>query len=137
MSLTPPPHSRQVNTVSNIYRTSFKVSLGVVQIDVRSATDCPSTSVGDSRWNRACGDDYPLDQRLSDFSSWRAANNANGTGLWHLLTACSQGSEVGVAWLGTLCKTDASQSGSTVVSGAGVSAVTQREAQVMAHEIGQ
>lgn len=125
-----------MNTVSNIYRTTFRVSLGVVQMEIRDGDNCPTSATGNVRWNQACSENYQLDQRLSDFSSWRASNPANGTGLWHLLTACSTGTEVGVAWLGTLCKTDETSSNGNVVSGTGVSAVTQREAQVMAHEIG-
>jgi Metallo-peptidase family M12/Disintegrin len=125
-----------MNTVSNIYRSTFRVSLGVVQLDIRDANNCPSSGQGNARWNQQCSDSYTLDQRLSDFSSWRANQNANGTGLWHLLTTCLSGSEVGVAWLGTLCKTDSSGSGSSVVSGTGVTASTENEAQTMAHEIG-
>lgn len=125
-----------MNTVSNIYRSTFKVSLGVVQLDIREATNCPSSAQGDARWNQACSDGYTLDQRLSDFSAWRANQPANDTGLWHLLTTCLSGSEVGVAWLGTLCKTDESGSGNSVVSGTGVTASTENEAQTMAHEIG-
>ncbi|PWN47078.1 hypothetical protein IE53DRAFT_371765 [Violaceomyces palustris] len=123
-----------MNSVSNVYRSTFNVSLGVVQLDVRSAT-CPSTASRDAPWNIACGNEG-IDQRLSDFSSWRAANNANGTGLWHLMTACNSGSEIGVAWLGTLCMTTSSSSQGQTVSGAGVSSIVNQQWQVMAHEIG-
>ena len=124
-----------MNTVSNIYRSTFKVSLGVVELEIREASSCPTTNSGDDAWNVNC-DTLSLDDRLSYFSQWRGNNPSNGTGLWHLLTACASGSEVGVAWLGTLCKTDASGSGTDVISGTGVSAVTTQESQVMAHEIG-
>jgi hypothetical protein len=124
-----------MNTVSNIYRSAFKVSLGVVELEIRESTSCPTTASGDDAWNVDC-DTLSLDDRLSAFSRWRGDNPANGTGLWHLLTACATGSEVGVAWLGTLCQTTASGSGTDVISGTAVSAVTQQEAQVMAHEIG-
>jgi hypothetical protein len=47
-----------------------------------------------------------------------------------------QDTEVGVAWLGTLCQTDStSQSGSTV-SGTGVSSSTRTEWSLTSHEIG-
>lgn len=121
-------------TVSQIYRSTFNISVGVVELEVRDAS-CPSTAQADARWNVGCSGSS-LDQRLSDFSQWRGSREANGTALWHLLTACSTGSEVGVAWLGTLCKTDASGSGDSIISSTGVTAVTSREAQVMAHEIG-
>ncbi|CAO1635391.1 unnamed protein product [Parajaminaea phylloscopi] len=126
-----------MNTVSNIYRTTFNVSIGVVELDVRTAS-CPSTASANVPWNVGC-DDLTIDQRLSAFSKWRGAQSANGTGLWHLLTACSTSStsgEIGVAWLGTLCKTDATSSGSDTVSGTGVTSNTNRNAQVVAHEMG-
>lgn len=121
-------------TVSQIYRSTFNISVGVVELEVRDAT-CPTSAQSDAPWNLGCGS-YSLDQRLSDFSQWRGSRAANGTALWHLLTACSTGSEVGVAWLGTLCRTEATGSGDSVISSTGVTAVTSREAQVMAHEIG-
>ncbi|UZJ56037.1 hypothetical protein CBS101457_005357 [Exobasidium rhododendri] len=124
-----------MNSVSNIYRSTFNVSLGVVELEIRASSNCPSTNTGNNAWNVDC-DTLDLDDRLSAFSQWRGSIAANGTGLWHLLTACSSGSEVGVAWLGTLCQTSASGSGTDIISGTGVSSVTQQEAQVMAHEIG-
>lgn len=126
-----------MNTVSNVYRNTFNVSLGVVELDVRSAT-CPSTANSAVPWNVGCNN-LSLDQRLSSFSAWRGAQPANGTGLWHLLTACTtttSSGEIGVAWLGTLCKTDSDSSGSDTVSGTGVTSNTNRNAQVVAHEMG-
>ena len=124
-----------MNSVSDIYRRTFRVSLGVVELEIREAANCPTTASGDEAWNVNC-DGASLDSRLSSFSQWRGNNAANGTGLWHLLTTCASGQEVGVAWLGTLCQTEATSQGSDVISGTGVSAATQQEAQVMAHEIG-
>lgn len=91
---------QDMNSVSNLYRSTFNVSIGVVDMDVRDPT-CPSSPSSDAPWNVGCDGNSPsLDQRLSDFSSWRGNRDANGTGLWHLLTTCNSGSEVGVAWLG-------------------------------------
>lgn len=123
----------RMNDVSNLYRTTFRIAVGVVQLDVRSPT-CPGTPPSDAQWNQGCGSDT-IDQRLSQFSQWRGNQEANGTGLWHLLTTCATGSEVGVAWLGTVCKTDASGSGGDVISGTGVTSQTPRDAQVIAHEV--
>ena len=128
-----------MNTVSNLYRSTFNISLGVVELDVRSRT-CPSSPPSDARWNVDCGGDS-IDERLSYFSAWRAQQPANGIGLWHLMTACatsgsSAGSEIGVAWLGTVCMTDSSSSGGQTVSGTGVSSYTSQQWQVMAHEMG-
>jgi hypothetical protein len=123
----------RMNDVSNLYRTTFRIAVGVVQLDVRSPT-CPGTPPSDATWNQACGGST-IDQRLSQFSQWRGNQDANGTGLWHLLTTCASGSEVGVAWLGTVCKTDATSSGGDVISGTGVTSQTPRDAQVIAHEV--
>lgn len=97
-------------------------------------------------WNTACpaSQDSPttssnglsLNDRLSAFSSWRGSKGgSDGAGLWHLLTACNDGTEVGVAWLGQLCRVSATQGGSGTTSGTGVTATTRSEWQVMAHEV--
>ncbi len=104
-----------MNSVSNLYRSTFNVSIGVVELDVRSGS-CPSTPSQDAAWNIGCGT-LTIDERLSDFSQWRSQQSGNGIGLWHLMTACNSGSEIGVAWLGTVCMTDASSSGGQTVSG--------------------
>jgi hypothetical protein len=52
------------------------------------------------------------------------------------MSNCPTGSEVGIAWLGTLCKDDASTSGSSVVSGTAVSTAGLTEWQVISHEMG-
>lgn len=123
-----------MNSVSNLYRSTFNVSIGVVELDVQSGT-CPSTASQDAPWNIGCGT-LSIDERLSAFSQWRAQQPGNGKGLWHLMTACNSGSEIGVAWLGTVCMTDASTSSDQTVSGTGVSSITQQQWQVMAHEMG-
>lgn len=123
-----------MNSVSNIYRNTFNVSLGVVELEVRSST-CPTTASDAVPWNVGCST-LSMDERLSAFSQWRGARPANGTGLWTLLTTCTTGAEVGVAWLGTLCTASASTSGSDTVTGAAVVADSTRNDQVIAHEIG-
>ena len=52
-------------------------------------------------WNIDCGT-VTLDERLSLFSQWRGAKGADGAGLWHLMSGCPTGTEVGIAWLATL-----------------------------------
>ncbi|KAN0061692.1 hypothetical protein ACQY0O_005684 [Thecaphora frezii] len=123
-----------MNSASNLYRSTFNVSLGVVQLDVRSSA-CPSTAPSDAPWNTGCTGNT-IDDRLSAFSQWRGQQSANGVGLWHLMTTCNSGSEIGVAWLGTLCMVDASDSNGQYVSGTGVSSITSQQWQVMAHEMG-
>lgn len=77
-----------------------------------------------------------LNSRLSLFSQWRGQQSGDA-GLWHLLTNCSTGSEVGVAYLNVLCRVTTSGSNGEYTSGTAVTAITSREWQVMAHEIGR
>ncbi|WAQ92889.1 hypothetical protein PtA15_17A371 [Puccinia triticina] len=130
-----------VNSVSAIYQRTFNISIGVVELNVQSP-ECPATPKADAMWNVGCPGSgtggLDLNRRLSVFSDWRGKKGGgDGAGLWHLLTDCSSGSEVGVAWLGQLCEVQ-SQSSNTgqVTSGTGVTAATTNEWQVMAHEIG-
>ncbi|GAA6010631.1 hypothetical protein JCM10207_007774 [Rhodosporidiobolus poonsookiae] len=138
------------NTVSAVYQQSFNVSLGIVELAVMNAT-CPTTSSevdSSNPWNLPCPSTsgstgtnssigIDLNSRLSVFSQWRGdKGGSDGAGLWHLLTACQTGSEVGVAWLGTLCRVAASSSGGQTTSGTAVTAITRSEWQVIAHETG-
>jgi hypothetical protein len=77
-----------------------------------------------------------LDNRLSAFSDWRGKRSNDGAGLWHLLSGCPTGDEVGIAWLATLCQTTMSSSGNASVSGTAVSTAGRTEWQVIAHETG-
>jgi hypothetical protein len=52
------------------------------------------------------------------------------------MSGCPSGTEVGVAWLGTVCVKRASGNSPSVVSGTGVSTGGRTEWQVVAHEIG-
>ena len=52
------------------------------------------------------------------------------------MSDCPTGSEVGIAWLGTLCQVNASSSGSSFVSGTGVSTAGLTEWQIISHEMG-
>ncbi|GAA5985974.1 hypothetical protein JCM10908_006356 [Rhodotorula pacifica] len=132
-------------SVSALYQRSFNVSLGIVELVVMNSS-CPTSSSQVDQtysWNVPCqgtsgaSTGVDLNQRLSLFSQWRGnKGGGDGAGLWHLLTACSTGSEVGVAWLGQLCRVTASGSGGQVTSGTGVTATTRNEWQVIAHEIG-
>lgn len=120
---------------SAVYEKTFSVQLGLILLELRDVT-CPSSPVADEAWNRACRDDYNINQRLSDFSRWRGTRSNDGAGLWHLLTQCSTGTKIGVAWLAALCQTTAQTQGADTVSGTGVSSITKDEWKVIAHEIG-
>lgn len=87
-----------MNSASGLYKSTFNVSLGVVELNVQGLS-CPSTAPSDMPWNVGCNN-LQMDDRLSVFSQWRGNKGRDGAGIWHLMTNCSTGSEVGVAWLG-------------------------------------
>ncbi|ORY26309.1 Metallo-peptidase family M12-domain-containing protein [Naematelia encephala] len=121
------------NQVSALYRSTFNISLGIIELVVEDG-DCSRAS--NVSWNVPCSANITLDERLSDFSQWRGDRGDDGAGLWHLLSACPTDQEVGVAWLGTLCETSASQQTGSTVSGTAVSTYSATEWSLIAHEIG-
>ncbi|CAL1697050.1 unnamed protein product [Somion occarium] len=123
------------NTASALYKNTFNVSLGIVELQIQDP-QCPSTADSANPWNVACSNDITLNSRLSVFSDWRGKKGADGAGLWHLMSGCPTGTEVGIAWLATLCQVTSSGSSPNVVSGAAVSTSGRVEWQVIAHEIG-
>lgn len=122
------------NSASSLYKSTFNVSLGIVEIQVQNET-CPTTADPTAPWNVDCTN-VDLTSRLSLFSEWRGQRSNDGIGLWHLMSGCPTGTEVGIAWLGTLCQTSASGSTGSVSSGTGVSTNGMTEWQVVSHEIG-
>jgi len=123
------------NQVSALYRSTFNISLGIIELVVQNQT-CPSTPPSDAPWNQNCDAQLTLDERLSLFSQWRGERGDDGVGLWHLMSACPTDSEIGVAWLGTLCQTSSSRQSGSYVSGTGISTATVTEWSLIAHEIG-
>ena len=121
-----------MNIVSGIYQTFFKISIGVITLAIEQ--ECSGSS-SNKPWNRLCSASYSLDDRLNDFSRWRATQNADA-GLWHLLSACPDGGVVGIAWLNQLCQTSAFQQSGDWISGTGVTTRIANEYAVIAHEIG-
>lgn len=122
------------NSASALYKNTFKISLGIVELQIMDS-NCPSSTDPAVPWNVDCGS-VTLSDRLSLFSQWRGNKGVDGTGLWHLLSTCTTGSEVGIAWLATLCQVTATGNSPNVVSGTGVSTAGRTEWQVIAHEIG-
>lgn len=135
------------NSASSIYSSTFNISLGISELIVQSG-NCPTTSAGvdtNNPWNLPCQEfgslGVDLNERLSIFSEWRGNKGGDGVGLWHLLSNCSTGSEVGVAWLGQLCRVESSETTDSTgqksfTSGTAVTTVTRSTSQVIAHEIG-
>jgi hypothetical protein len=62
---------------------------------------CPTPTNPALPWNVDCSS-VDLNDRLSLFSQWRGDKGDDGVGLWHLMSGCPTGSEVGIAWLATL-----------------------------------
>ncbi|WVR06758.1 hypothetical protein IAU60_003793 [Kwoniella sp. DSM 27419] len=123
------------NQISALYKSTFSISLGIIELQVRNAS-CPSTTIDGEAWNVNCNQNLTLDRRLSLFSEWRGDKGDDGAGLWHLMSACPTDTEVGVAWLGTLCQTSSSSQGGQTVSGTGISTASKTEWSLVAHEIG-
>ncbi|KAI0825392.1 Metallo-peptidase family M12B Reprolysin-like-domain-containing protein [Trametes gibbosa] len=123
------------NTASALYKSTFNVSLGIIELQVHDA-ECPNTADPAAPWNVACSTNVSLNDRLSIFSKWRGAKGDDSAGLWHLMSGCPTGSEVGIAWLMTLCQQTATGDGTSSVSGTAVSTAGRTEWQVVAHEIG-
>ncbi|KAK4516029.1 carnitine O-acetyltransferase yat1 [Mucor velutinosus] len=128
------------NIASAVFEETFNISLGLINITIMDRA-CPQRIDPEMAWNRACDANYSLGNRLSDFSLWRSKMKNDGAGLWHLMTNCATGVEVGLAWLKQLCNTEAHAQANAdgkkqFVSGAGISAITRDEWKVVAHEIG-
>jgi len=122
------------NAASSLYKSTFNVSLGIIELQIQDEV-CPNPVNTSFPWNVDCSNST-LNDRLSLFSQWRGAKGSDGVGLWHLMSGCPTGSEVGIAWLATLCQQTASGSAPSIVSGTAVSTAGLTEWQVVAHEIG-
>ncbi|KAI8379013.1 Metallo-peptidase family M12-domain-containing protein [Blakeslea trispora] len=125
------------NSVSSVYDSAFNVAIGLINITIMDST-CPSTPASSTGWNQACSTSYSISTRLSDFSRWRGNIGNDGAGLWHLMTNCATGHEVGIAWMSQVCNTGSvfSSSSNQYTSGTGVSSIIRDEWKVVAHEVG-
>ncbi|PGH07382.1 hypothetical protein AJ79_06284 [Helicocarpus griseus UAMH5409] len=127
-----------VNSASEVYEQTFNISLGLRNLTV-FPPDCPATPPTSTPWNVGCGGSGSPDinQRLNMFSSWRGQQRDDNA-FWTLMTDCSSGAEVGLAWLGQLCNREVrgDPNSAQSVTGANVIARTPNEWQVFAHEVG-
>lgn len=128
----------QVGAASTVYENTFNISLGIQNLTI-SPEGCPSTANSEAPWNIGCSDSVTITDRLNLFSQWRGQHNDTNS-YWTLLSTCSTGSAVGLAWLGQLCMsgveyTTSSGSNETVAA-ANVVVKTSDEWQVFAHETG-
>ncbi|KAK5116351.1 hypothetical protein LTR62_007898 [Meristemomyces frigidus] len=139
----------QMNTASQLYESTFNISLGLQNLTVSDAS-CPGTPAQATEWNQACSDSVDIQARLNYFSAWRG-QQADNNSHWTLLSTCNTGSAVGLAWLGQACVDNANTvnssttgngqstgAGSETVAGANVVIRTQgaNEWQIIAHETG-
>jgi hypothetical protein len=115
------------------YQSTFNVGIGIVRTVI--LMEC-----GTETWNRECDTSFPIASRLSEFSKWRGSQQTD-EGLWHLLSTCSTGPTLGIAWTGTICERNtrtqnSGKVGQEFVSGAGVSTLNRDQWKIVAHEIG-
>ncbi|KAJ3228030.1 hypothetical protein HK099_007311 [Clydaea vesicula] len=123
------------NLASQVYEAAFNIQLMVVEVKILQS--CGDGEDGEKlEWNVPCSRNFTINNRLSAFSQWRGLKSNDTAGLWHLMTQCNSGPQVGVAWLSMLCAKNQLQSGNQFVSGTGVSSIVPLEWKVVAHEIG-
>ncbi|KAF2017415.1 zincin [Aaosphaeria arxii CBS 175.79] len=129
---------QQMNTASNLFESTFNISLGLADLVVTDG-NCPTSVQQATPWNQACSNSVNIQDRLNLFSQWRG-QQSDSNSHWTLLTTCNTASAVGLAWLGQACTKGASANGAgssgETVAGANVVVRTPTEWQVIAHETG-
>jgi len=127
----------QINQASELFESSFNISLGLANVVV-TEPDCPTSQQSSTPWNQGCSSSITIQDRLNQFSQWRG-QQSDSFSHWTLLSTCNTGSAVGLAWLGQACTSgsqrNSGNSGETV-AGANVVIKTRTEWQVIAHETG-
>jgi hypothetical protein len=127
----------QINSASNLYESTFNISLGLANLFV-TESECPTSVQSATPWNQACTANIDIQDRLNLFSQWRGQQRDSNSH-WTLLSTCNTASAVGLAWLGQACTQGSQNSNSTgggseTVAGANVVVRTSTEWQVIAHE---
>ncbi|RYP56380.1 hypothetical protein DL771_011936 [Monosporascus sp. 5C6A] len=125
-----------VNSASQVYESTFNISLGVRNITVQ-LPECPGSAPENAPWNVPCGGGVTITDRLSLFSAWRGQFD-DGNAYWTLLSTCNTDAAVGLAWLGQVCSQSSTrQGGNETIAGANVVISTDgTEWQIFAHETG-
>ncbi|KAF1917097.1 Metallo-peptidase family M12-domain-containing protein [Ampelomyces quisqualis] len=127
----------QINQASELFESTFNISLGLANIVV-TEPDCPTSQQQATPWNQACSSSIQIQDRLNQFSQWRGQQTDNYSH-WTLLSTCNTGSAVGLAWLGQACTAGSQRNSGNrgeTVAGANVVIRTSTEWQVIAHETG-
>lgn len=117
-----------VNSASDLFESSFNITLGLKNLIVSEA-DCPATAPEETAWNIPCSKS-DVSSRLDLFSTWRSKRDDDNA-YWTLMSDCRTGAEVGLAYVGQLCKAG-SADGNSGGSGANFVAKTPSEWQVFA-----
>lgn len=125
---------QQVNTASQLYESTFNISLGIQNLTI-SGSSCPTTASTEAPWNVACSSSVTITDRLNLFSAWRGQHNDTNA-YWTLMSTCNTDSAVGLAWLGQLCMSGSTSESNETVAAANVVVRTSTEWQVFAHESG-
>ncbi|KAK4241358.1 Metallo-peptidase family M12-domain-containing protein [Achaetomium macrosporum] len=123
-----------VNAASQLYESSFNISLAIGNLTISEAT-CPNSPPSTAPWNQPCSDSVPIQNRLSLFSQWRGQWSDNNA-YWTLLSMCGTGPAVGLAWLGAICQQGASVRDNETSASANLVVRTSPEWLVFAHETG-
>lgn len=125
-----------VNKASQVYESTFKISLGIQNLTV-SDRQCPGSPAPATPWNVDCSNQVNITDRLNSFSEWRGQSR-DSNAYWTLLTKCPTDSAVGLAWRGQLCRegVEAREAGSEKVASANVVVGTDNEWQIFVHESG-
>jgi hypothetical protein len=118
-----------VNSASDAYERQFNIALGLRNVSISDAA-CPSSPPSSAPWNMPCSQGT-VETRLDLFSQWRGGLGDNNA-YWTLMSTCSTGRSVGLAWLGQLCVSTLTGYGGQSVSGANVVVRTPGEWQVFA-----
>ncbi|KAL4883667.1 Metallo-peptidase family M12-domain-containing protein [Aspergillus karnatakaensis] len=120
------------NTASVVFENSFNIALALRDFYV-SGTECSNNTSSTHQWNAPCssGD---LNWRLNQFTAWRATVQDDNA-YWTLMTGCAApDGEIGVSWVGEVCKTGKDYNGLGSGIGANVVGHSSTEWQVFAHE---
>ena len=130
-----------VNAASELYESTFNISLGIQNLTVQDP-DCPGTPGAGVPWNLPCSGTTTISDRLSLFSEWRGQFEDTNA-YWTLLSTCNTDSAVGLAWLGQVCSQGSSTQGgdgggNETIASANVVVRTDggNEWQIFAHETG-
>lgn len=119
-----------VNTASDVYERTFNITIGIQNLTISDA-ECPNTAPESAPWNMPCSTGS-MSRRLDLFSRW-SASRGDDNAYWTLLSTCSSGRTVGIAWLGQLCVSELFGSRSQSVTGANVVVRTPNEWQIFAY----